>query len=107
MAFRVRLTPRAAEDIERIYRLVVQEAPLHGQEWYNRLIRVIDSLTSQPNRCRAVETLSTRRSTVRKLLYGRKPHVYSIYFDVVEDSVRILPFRHGARREPTRRELFR
>ena len=107
MAFRVRLTPRAAEDVERIYRRVVQEAPLHGPEWYDGLIRSIDSLATVPNRCPPVKALSTPRSTIRKLLYGRRPHVYLVYFDVVEDSVRILHIRHGARREPARQDLLR
>ena len=44
MAFRVRLMPRVADDIEQIYRHVIREAPIRGQEWYNRLIRSLDSL---------------------------------------------------------------
>ena len=31
---------------------------------------------------------------------------YRIYFDVVGTTVRILHIRHGARKEPRRRELF-
>jgi hypothetical protein len=40
MAFRVKLMPRAAEDIETIYRRVIAQAPIAGQRWYNALIEV-------------------------------------------------------------------
>ena len=52
------------------------------------------------------ESLSRPGSLVRKLLYGRKPHTYRVYFAIVEDTVRVLHIRHGARKEPKRQELF-
>ena len=106
MAYAVRLTPRAAGDAERIYRRVVEEAPLKGQEWYNRLIDTLYSLETFPDRCEEVGALTGRAGTVRKLLYGHKPHKYRIYFDIVGTTVRILHIRHGARREPKRRDLL-
>lgn len=106
MAYNVRLMPRAAADAEQIYRRVVEQAPVAGQKWYNALIDALDSLQTFPERCLVVARLSTHGSVVRKLLYGRRPHTYSIYFDVVADTVRILHIRHGARRGPNRRILF-
>jgi plasmid stabilization system protein ParE len=106
MAYAVRLTPRAAGDAERIYCRVVQDAPLKGQEWYNRLIDALYSLETFPDRCEEVGALAGRTGTVRKLLYGNKPHKYRIYFDIVDTTVRILHIRHGARREPKRRDLL-
>ena len=72
MAYRVRLLPRAAQDIQQIYLKVVQQAPVEGQKWYNRLIESLYSLDTFPERCTAVESLSRPGSLVRKLLYGRK-----------------------------------
>jgi plasmid stabilization system protein ParE len=106
MAYSFRLMPRAANDAQRIYHQIVQEAPLHGQEWYNRLIDALYGLETFPERCEIVKSLSRPTSIVRKLLYGRKPHTYRIYFDIVGTTVRILHIRHGARREPRRGELF-
>ena len=106
MVYSVKLMPRAAADAERIYRTVVQQAPISGQEWYNRFIDSLYSLGTFPERCEVVESVSRPASTVRKLLYGRKPHTYRVYFDIVELTVRILHIRHGARREPRRRDLF-
>jgi len=99
MAYRVRLTPRAADDIGRIYRRVVQETQPPDQKWYNGLIDKLDTLSAFPERCEVVEGFSRKGSVVRKLLYGCKPHIYRIYFDIVEETVRVLHIRHGARRE--------
>lgn len=81
-------------------------APIHGQDWYNRLIDTLYGLETFPERCEIVESPSVPTSTVQKLLYGRKPHTYRDYFDIIETTVRILHIRHGARREPRRGELF-
>ena len=106
MVYRVRLLPRAAENAERIYRRVVRVAPVMGQKWYNRLNESLYSLETLPERCTTVESLSRPGSLVRKLLYGRKPHTYGIYFDIVDDTVRVFHIRHGARKEPRRQDLF-
>ncbi len=103
MRFRVRLTPRAAEDADRIYRRVVQAAPLAGQNWYNRLIDAIDSLAELPERCLARQIGGL---TVRKLLFGRKPYVYGVYFEIADDTVTILHIRRWGRREPSEKALL-
>jgi plasmid stabilization system protein ParE len=102
MAYSVRLMPRAADDIERLYRRVIGKAPLQGQEWFNRFIDALYSLKTFPDRCKAIKGLSRPARIVRLLLYGRRPQTYRIYFDVVETTVRILHIRHSARKEPRR-----
>ncbi len=105
MAYRIRLLPRAAEDIEKIYRRIIEQAPVAGQRWYNALIERIQSLDTFPERGEVVEALSQPNHLVRKLLFGHKPHTYRIYFEVSGEQVRVLHVRHGARREPKRRSL--
>jgi plasmid stabilization system protein ParE len=102
MAYSVRLMPRAADDVQRLYRRLMEKAPLQGQEWFNRFIDAFYSLETFPERCKAIKGLSRPGRIVRLLLYGRKPQTYLIYFDVVETTVRILHIRHGARKEPRR-----
>ncbi|MGA3099816.1 MAG: hypothetical protein ABSF25_25460 [Bryobacteraceae bacterium] len=46
--------------------------------------------------------LCSNQRTVRQLLFGRRRHVYRIYFAVFTDVVTILHVRHGARKEPRR-----
>jgi plasmid stabilization system protein ParE len=95
--------PRAASDAEAIYRTVMEESPVKGQAWFNGLIDSLYSLERQPQRCRVIHDLSEPGSVVRLLLYGRKRHTYRVYFDIVEDTVRILHIRYGGRRAAARR----
>src|ERR1035438_4402386 len=66
MAFHVKFLPRAKQDLETIYRRVIQEAPLKGTEWFNGLQRSIDSLSHLPERCPVSPKLSTTTDTVRR-----------------------------------------
>src|ERR1700681_3139535 len=100
MVYRVRLTPRAAGDADAIYRRVTAEAPFAGHRWYRKLIGTLQSLDTFPERGQIVEKLSRSEHLVRRILFGRKPNVYRIYYSIEGETVRILHIRHGARREP-------
>jgi plasmid stabilization system protein ParE len=102
MAFRVEITPRAQADLDKIYSWVATAAPYRGPSWFDRFERAIDSLSSFPDRCSVERTLSGETRTVRVLLFGRKQHVYRVYFATFEDVVRVLHIRHGAQRDPKR-----
>lgn len=106
MAFRVEFRPRAEQDLETLYRRLVQQAPLRGLQWLSGLEDAIQSLRAMPVRCPVCRQFSRPSVAVRRLLYGRDPHVYKVYFTVDSDTVWILHIRHGARREPKRRELL-
>jgi toxin ParE1/3/4 len=105
MAFRVRLLPRAKHDLEMIYRRVIQESPLQGTNWFNGLQRAIYSLQDLPERCPVAPKLCTETDIVRRLLYGNPPHVYKVYYHLISNTVEIMHIRHGARREPRRRDV--
>jgi len=106
MAYRVELRPRAEQDLETLFRWLVQQAPLRGPQWVARLEEAIDSLREMPERCPIVWEFSQPTITVRKLLFGRYPHVYKIYFTIESNTVSVLHIRHGARREPKRQDLL-
>ena len=106
MAFRLEFRPKAEHDLENIFRHLVQEAPLRGPQWVSGLEESIYSLRKIPERCPIAQQVSRPRVAVRKLLYGRYPHIYKVYFTIESNTVWILHIRHGARREPKRRELF-
>jgi toxin ParE1/3/4 len=101
MAFRVRLMPRAAGDADAIYRRAIDQAPFVGPQWYGKVIATLQSLDTLPGRGQLVKNLSRSNHLVRKILFGRKPNVYRIYYSIEGDTVRILHIRHGARREPS------
>jgi plasmid stabilization system protein ParE len=106
MAFRIEFRPRAEHDLETLFRRLVQEAPLRGPRWIDRLEAAVYSLREMPERCPIVRQFSRPTVTVRQLLYGRYPHVYKVYFTVALDIVSILHIRHGMRKEPKRGELL-
>ncbi len=102
MAYRIRLTPRAEQDLDRIYATVSREAPFRGPRWFDCFEQSMLSLSDFPERCAIVPKLCSNQRTVRQLLFGRRRHVYRIYFAVFTDVVTILHVRHGARKEPRR-----
>ena len=99
MAFRVEITDRAQRDLDAIYARVVREAPYDGPLWFTRFEESILSLAEFPERWPLEPKLSTSSRSVRKLLFGRRPHVYRVYFTVLSDTIKVLHVRHGARKE--------
>jgi len=66
-------------------------------QWYRGIKTAILSLEQQPNRC----PLIRKKDQMRRLLYGRRPHVYHVIYRVLEKQkrVEVLHIRHGARRK--------
>jgi plasmid stabilization system protein ParE len=87
----------AERDIEAAYRWLVQRDPLAAIRWYNRLLEVICSLDTFPERCPLAPENKYLKSEVRQVLHGRRQHKYRILFDIKDDEVRVLHVRHGAR----------
>jgi plasmid stabilization system protein ParE len=107
MAYRVEIAKNAEAELEELYLWVVARAPQQGAEWFNDLERAVLSLDQHPKRCPvAPESIDPDRP-VRVLSYGRKPHVYRIFFAVDDESkvVRVVHVRGGGRRPPTADEL--
>jgi len=106
MTYRVEFRPRAEQDLETLFRYLIQEAPLSGRLWINGLEAAIYSLRELPERCPIARPFSRQGVEVRLLLYGRRPHAYRIFFRVEGSTVAILHIRHGARLGPKRRDLL-
>lgn len=96
MAYRVKVTPRAQEDIEELYRWVVLRAPHQGAVWYGGLIHAIGSLADHPQRCPVSPEGLEISEPIRQLIYGRRP--YRILFWIKGREVHVLHVRRGARR---------
>ncbi len=99
MVYRVRFTANAEKDLERLYLWVVAQAPRRGPEWFKGLENAIDSLQENPRRCPLAPENYQPEDGIRQLLYGKKPDVYRILYQVneKEKTVNILHMRHGAR----------
>jgi plasmid stabilization system protein ParE len=107
MAYRVDIARAAEAELEALYLWVVSRAPSQGAAWFNGLERAVLALDESPERCPvAAESIDGGRP-VRVLRYGRRPHVYLVFFSVDHDRqrVRVLHVRRGARQRPTAAEL--
>jgi mRNA-degrading endonuclease RelE of RelBE toxin-antitoxin system len=100
MPYRVEFAARAARDLEILYvGKNVPESPA-ATRWFSRLEQAVDALEAHPERCPLAPEGRRLKRTLRHLLYGAKPHVYRVIFEIDEErrTVWILHIRHGARR---------
>jgi len=100
MAFRVEFAARAARDLEILYvEKNVAESPAAAR-WYNGLEQAVYALETHPNRCPVAPEARKVKRKLRQLLYGSKPQVYRVVYEVDErrQEVRVLTIRHGARK---------
>lgn len=96
MAYPVNLTSRAERDLIQLYEEINAEHSDAALKWYRGLVDAIISLEEQPNRC----PVTPENDRLRNLLYGKKPHVYRVIYQVLEKKkqVDLLHMRQGARR---------
>jgi plasmid stabilization system protein ParE len=107
MAYRVDLARNAEADLEELYLWVVGRAPQQGAAWFNGLEHAILALDQNPDRCPVAHESIDPDRPVRVLSYGRRSHVYRIFFTVDHRAkvVRVVHVRRGARQRPTADEL--
>jgi toxin ParE1/3/4 len=99
MAYHVEFAERAARDLEALY---VEKNAAESQaasRWYNGLEEAVYALATYPNRCPVAPKARKLRRELRHLLYGKKPHVYRVIYEVDErrQTVWVLTVRPGAR----------
>jgi len=101
MTYRVELANRAVRDLEILY---VEKNAAESQgaaRWYNGLEEAVYTLAKFPYRCPVAPEARTIKRKLLHLLYGKKPHVYRVIYEVDEErrTVWVLTIRHGARRK--------
>lgn len=107
MAYRVEIARSAEGEFEALYLWVVERAPHHGARWFNGLERAVLSLSDHPKRCAIAPENVDSESPVRVLHYGRKPHVYRVFFTIDDAAkvVHVVHMRRGERQSATAAEL--
>jgi len=101
MTYLVEFAAHAVRDLEILY-VEKNAAESHAAaRWYNGLEQAVYALASYPHRCPFVPEARKLKRTLRHLLYGKKPHVYRVIYEVDEkrQAVWVLTIRHGARRK--------
>ena len=96
MAYRVEITARAERDLASLYLYINAQDSDAAQDWYRGLKSAILGLRKLPDR----NPITPENKRVRHLLYGSKPNVYRVIYQVRkrERKIVVLHIRHGARR---------
>lgn len=82
MAYRVKITFRAEHDLADIYQSIEAETSARARQWFDGMGKAMNSLDEYPNR----NPLTPEERTSRHLLYGKKPYVYRIIYEVDEET---------------------
>jgi len=95
--YQVIILPSAERDIGEAYEWLVEQDAEAAIRWYNRLLEVIFSLDTFPERCPLAPESEFFNVEIREIFHGRRQHKYRILFTMRENEVYILHVRHGAR----------
>jgi toxin ParE1/3/4 len=100
MAYLIEFAERAARDLETLYVEKNAAESRTAARWYQGLEEAIYALARYPRRWPFAPEARRMRRKLWHLLYGRKPHVYRVIYEIDErqQTVWVLTIRHGARR---------
>src|SRR5258708_32714255 len=100
MAYHIEFADRAARDLEALYVEKNAAESEAASRWYNGMEEAVYALATYPDRCPMAPEARKLRRELRHLLYGKKPHVHRILYEVDErtKTVWFVTVRHGARR---------
>ncbi len=104
MEYRVDISLNALQDAEDAYFWIKYHSPAAAGEWYEGLLKTINSLENFPHRCPLSPESRELGLEIRQLLYGRGRNIYRILFSTGQDEitketvVRIHHIRHASRR---------
>ena len=101
MPYLVEFAARAARDLEILYVEKNAAESDAAARWYNKLQLAVHTLASHPHRCPLAPEARRMKRELRDLLYGKKPHVCRVIYEVDEGrhTVSVLTICHGARRK--------
>jgi toxin ParE1/3/4 len=92
---------RALLDLEVLYFEKNVAESKAAARWFNGLQGAILGLSAFPNRCPIAPESKGAKLELRHLLYGKKPHVYRVIFELDEarSLVKVLHIRYGGRQD--------
>lgn len=100
MAFEVRWSPEAIEDVEEIAAYIAKDSPLYAQAVVERILALARSLDEQPLRGRVVPELENPRYRER-FVYS-----YRLVYRLNESDVVVVAVVHGKRLLESAEERF-
>jgi plasmid stabilization system protein ParE len=94
--YSLEIAERAAEEIEATYQYLAAISERWATDWHDRIWEGLESLRTQPTRCGFAQENAWYKHELRKLLVGKRPHIYRILFSIRTDTVVVLRVRHGS-----------
>ena len=98
MNYRIEIQPEAEQEIEEAYLWISEKSSENARRWRERLLKTLQTLTQNPDRCPLATEQEAFTREVRELLFGKRRGVYRILFSISDDVVSVLHFRHAARK---------
>ena len=95
--YQVIILPVAERDIGEACEWLAGQDAESATRWYNRLLDVIFSLDTFPERCPLAPESESFNREIREIFHGRRQYKYRILFTLSENRVYVLHVRHGAR----------
>lgn len=110
MAYTVSLAATAEADAYAAFERIREVAPASAATGLASLFTAIRTLADIPARCPVIPEADELGRPVRHLLYGKRPGVYRIIFDIQDVSeegprVRVLRIWHGTRDRITTEDI--
>jgi toxin ParE1/3/4 len=104
MAYLVELTRRAERDLTHLFERISAYDSVAAARWFNGLEQAIYTLERFPRRCPIASEGKEAKRQLRHLLYGSKPDVYRVIFEIDERrrKVRVLTIIYGAMERSSR-----
>lgn len=102
MTFEVLLTETAEKEVDDIFFWLVGKNPKYAGKWLSGFRESIATLSEMPQRCAIARESALYDVIVRQHLFLKYRILFSIIDadgDRVDDTVRILHVRHGARKD--------
>ena len=95
MLYRVNLTERVLRELDDIYAEIHAAHSAGAARWFSRLEDTITLLSDNPRMGKPTR----EDKSVREIIYGNKPHLYRILYEVDDRSRRVdvLSIWHGRR----------
>lgn len=99
MTYRIEISSVAEAEADSAFlRLSQVTSVAQASQWYSGLLKVIESLSTMPKRCKLARENEYFSQEIRQLFYGQSRNSYRILFTVLEETstVRILHIRHSS-----------
>jgi len=99
MPYRVNLTERVLRELDDIYAEIHVEKSAGAARWFSSLEDTIKLLSGSPRMGKPTR----EDKSVREIIYGNKPHLYHVLYEVDdhEKRVDVLSIWHGRRLPPS------